>query len=132
LVVFLLPRPCAAQSSLESTVKRLVDEPTFIQGFDIHELWCSGDRATVVALRLLDPEAVRTEKIVSRMLFLIETAFQEVDLIKDSEDRNPAVSLLFLNAVASQQYSPGVKRNIVRLRDSLIQVRKKVLAPRLP
>lgn len=130
LVAGLLPWSCTAQGSLESTVKRLLGEPTYTSGFDVHELRRTGDRATVAALRLLDPKTILTEKVVSRMIFLIGTAFEDVDMIQLPDDRNPGVSLFFLRVAASQGYSPEVKRDIARLTDHLIQIRRQLAAPR--
>jgi hypothetical protein len=131
LAALIAPSACAGQGDLEAVVKRLVGEPTYTTGFDVHELWRSGDAATITALKILDPATVRNEKVVSRMIFLIETAFGNVDMIQAPQDRNPGVSLLFLEVAASQEYSPEVKRDIALLRDSLIQVRRRVAESRV-
>jgi hypothetical protein len=132
LLAVLLPWRCTAQDSLESTVKRLLGEPTYTSGFDVHELQRSGDRATVTALRLLDPETIRTEKVVSRMIFLIGTAFEDVDMIQLPDDRNPGVSMFFLRVAQLQGYSPEINHAITRLIDHLIQIRRQVAARRRP
>ena len=63
------------------------------------------------------------------MMFLIDTAFEEPEMIQDPEDRIPGVTLFFLNAIADGNYAAEFKLKIARSIDRLTRLRAGVPPP---
>jgi hypothetical protein len=118
----------AGDNGLNVLVRRLVEDPKYMTGFDVHQIMRAGDSVTVIALKVIDPSKIRTEVIVSRMMSLIAIAFKDLEFIENPDDRIPGVTLFFLNDLSEREYSADLKRQISQTRDFLVGVRRKVVS----
>jgi hypothetical protein len=130
LLVVICPCSRASDPQLGNFVSRFLNDPAYIEGFDIKHLRQSGDAVCVAVLKILDPSTPLSEKTVAAAIDLIDYAFGDTSFIQDPGDRNPGVSLFFLRSVSRGQYTPHLKKRIADTTKLLMVVRSEVLQSR--
>jgi hypothetical protein len=128
LLIFSMNSGRAADSALRNLVGHLLVGAGYIESPEMKELGRAGDAVAVEALRIIDPLRAPSEAVASRLVDLIDLAFENSDMIQIPDDRMPGVSLFFLQTIAKGAYSASLKKRAVRTADILIAIRRKAVA----